>query len=224
MREEIGYNNRQTQENGGENMGLRERYYQNACRPKGLGGRRFIRRMNRHHAALAEWALGHVRLPAAARGLDAGCGGGVHTARLLELCPQGHICGLDYAETSVRMSRRQNAAAIRAGRCEIVQGSVEAIPWEADRFDFVTAFETVYYWPGPLSSFGEVYRVLRPGGLFLICNEDADPGAAPWPDLIRGMTIYTDETLQSLLRKAGFRQVESVSDPKNGWLTVMCRK
>lgn len=40
-----------------------------------------------------------------------------------------------------------------------------------EQFDLATAFETVYFWPGPADSFREVYRVLRLGGTFLIVNE-----------------------------------------------------
>ena len=34
-----------------------------------------------------------------------------------------------------------------------------------------TAFETVYFWPELAQNFREVYRVLKPGGTFFICNE-----------------------------------------------------
>ena len=33
------------------------------------------------------------------------------------------------------------------------------------------AFETVYFWPELAQNFREVYRVLKPGGIFFICNE-----------------------------------------------------
>lgn len=42
-------------------------------------------------------------------------------------------------------------------------------------FDAVTAFETVYFWPDLPRCFPEVFRVLRSGGTFLICNECSDP-------------------------------------------------
>ena len=200
------------------------RYVQNACRPKGFGGRRFIRHMDRHHEELATWGLSHIEPAPDARVLDAGCGGGAHAARLLDLCPAGHVCGLDYSATSVRVSRRRNAAAIRAGRCEIVQADVRTIPWAAETFDLVTAFETVYYWPGPDVSFREVCRVLKPGGRFLLCNEDTDPATDPWVGVIRGLTIYPAETLEALLREAGFRTVDCYTEKTHGWLTVVAEK
>ena len=51
------------------------------------------------------------------------------------------------------------------------QASVAELPFEAEQFDVVTAFETVYFWPELAQNFREVYRVLKPGGTFFICNE-----------------------------------------------------
>lgn len=33
------------------------------------------------------------------------------------------------------------------------------------------AFETIYFWSDLETNFKEIYRVLRKGGQFLICNE-----------------------------------------------------
>ena len=50
------------------------------------------------------------------------------------------------------------------------QASVAELPFEAEQFDVVTAFETIYFWPELAQNFREVYRVLKPGGTFFICN------------------------------------------------------
>ena len=61
-----------------------------------------------------------------------------------------------------------------------------------DWFDAVTAFETIYFWPDLPQCFREVYRVLKPSGTFLICNEsngDTDKDEK-WTEIIGGMIIY----------------------------------
>ncbi len=46
------------------------------------------------------------------------------------------------------------------------QASVAELPFKAEQFEVVTAFETVYFWPELTQNFREVYRVLKPGGDF----------------------------------------------------------
>lgn len=62
-------------------------------------------------------------------------------------------------------------AMMNVGHSAVFQGSVEHMNFTDASFDVVTAFETVYFWPGLPKCFQEVYRVLKPGGIFLICNE-----------------------------------------------------
>lgn len=65
-------------------------FYQNTCKPEGLGGKLMTQIMNSgHHAKLAEWGFSHLTLAPDANILDAGCGGGANLARWLERCPEG---------------------------------------------------------------------------------------------------------------------------------------
>jgi predicted methyltransferase len=89
----------------------------------------------------------------------------------------------------------------------------------------VTAFETVYFWPELAQNFREVYRVLKPGGVFFICNEangDTDKDKK-WTEIIGGMTIYTDTALKEYLEQAGFCKIQSHKN-KKGWLCVTAQK
>ena len=71
-------------------------FYQNTCKPEGLGGKLMTQLMNGgHHAKLAEWGFSFLTVPANANILDAGCGGGANLARWLAQCPNGQVTGLD---------------------------------------------------------------------------------------------------------------------------------
>ena len=50
-------------------------FFQNTCKPSGLGGRLMVKMMNSGHAKLADWGFSQIQAKADARVLDAGCGG-----------------------------------------------------------------------------------------------------------------------------------------------------
>ena len=197
--------------------------FQNTCKPQGLGGKFMLLSMNMGHAAMAKWGLSHIKVEPTQKVLDAGCGGGANVKNLLTMA--AHVTGIDYSPVSVEKSRKVNRRAISEGRCRILQANVLELPFEEGEFDLVTAFETVYFWPEIIRSFGSVYRVLKPGGQFLICNEADGEHEKDnkWVEKIQGMTIYNGRQLQDLLEKAGFHDVHVV---KNGgdWMTVTARK
>ena len=146
-------------------------FFENTRKPVGLGGKIMVAMMNFGHSAMAEWGLRFLQPAPDAMVLDCGCGGGANIKTLLKLCPKGKVQGIDYSAVSVEKARKVNAGAIAAGQCTVQQASVAELPFEAEQFDVVTAFETVYFWPELAQNFREVYRVLKPGGTFFICNE-----------------------------------------------------
>ena len=159
-----------------------------------------------------------------AKVLDCGRSGGANIKRLLESCPRGIVKGIDYSDISVEKAQKLNRRAIRDGRCAVCQGSVEHMIFTDASFDAVTAFETIYFWPDLPKCFREVYRVLKPGGTFLVCNEsngDTDKDDK-WTEIIGGMTIYKDIELKAYLEQAGFHEVQIRK--KKSWLCITARK
>ena len=171
-------------------------FLENTREPKGLGGKLMVAMMNVGHHAPADWGLRFLELQADARVLDCGCGGGANLKTLLKRCPDGIVKGVDYSAVSVEQARKVNQAAIRDGRCVVWQGSVAELIFAADWFDAATAFETVYFWPDPARCFREIWRVLKPGGTFLICNECGGEMGIP------GLMDYNMKEIDEQYRKA----------------------
>ena len=199
-------------------------FFENTRKPIGLGGKIMVTMMNLGHSPVARWGLRFLELTPDAKVLDCGCGGGANIKRLLKKCPQGVVKGIDYSPVSVEKSKRVNETAVTKGRCTVLRASVTELPFESEQFDAVTAFETVYFWPDLPQCFREVWRVLKSGGTFLICNEsngDTDKDEK-WTEIIGGMIIYKDIELKSCLEQAGFFDVQIYK--KKTWLCVTARK
>lgn len=200
-------------------------FFDNTRKPAGLGGKLMVTMMNVGHRSLAGWGMKHLPLAPDANVLDCGCGGGANIHALLKKCPQGVVKGIDYSPVSVEKARRRNAEAIRDNRCAVWQGSVDSIIFASDWFDAVTAFETVYFWQDLPKCFREVRRVLKPGGVFLLCNEcsgDTDKDDL-WTKKIDGMVIYKDVQLKAALEESGFREIQIFKNNR-GWLCMTARK
>lgn len=200
-------------------------FFENTKKPEGLGGKIMVAMMNSGHSKLADWGMSFLGLSTDAAVLDCGCGGGANLCKLLKRCPNGTVTGIDYSSVSVEKSKKLNAKTISEGRCCVLETSVAVLPFEDNKFDVVTAFETVYFWSGLVDCFREVYRVTKTGGIFLICNEatgDTDKNDK-WTQLIDGMTIYRDAQLKTALREAGFTNIQ-IHKNKKDWLCVTGQK
>lgn len=99
------------------------------------------------------------------------------------------------------------------------------LPFEESDFDLVTAFETIYFWSDLLQSFQEIYRVLKAGGTFFICNEsNGDTNKDDkWVEKIGGMTIYNGTQIKAILEQVGFSNIR-VEKNKKGWICVTAQR
>ena len=207
-------------------MGLFIKFITQTRKPEGFLGRLMVSGMNGGHAKLADWGMAQLKGIPAASIAELGCGGGRNAFELLKRYPQAKLTAMDYSEVSVAKAKATNEAAVSEGRCSVVQASVASLPFGEKSFDLATAFETVYFWPGLEQCFGEVCRVLLPGGAFLICNESdgTDETSLKYEKLIEGMKCYTIEQLSAALKAAGFSAVKPVHHPSKPWIAVLARK
>lgn len=185
---------------------MKFKIFANFGKPTGAIGKFILKGMNISHSAASKWGLSHLILRPADKVLDIGCGGGANIARLLRLCPNGYVAGIDHSEESVALSSKRNKTAIGT-RCDIVCADVSDMPFDDNTFDAVTAFETIYFWRDLSKCFSEVNRVLKKDGVFMIEYAAEDMSSA-WSNIIDNMTIYTNQELEKYLEQTGFSEIK----------------
>jgi ubiquinone/menaquinone biosynthesis C-methylase UbiE len=99
----------------------------------------------------------------AERILDAGCGTGLMLSWLRRYGKESSVFGLDFSSFAVRYSAQR-------GERLLVEGSIAAMPFPSECFDLVTTFDVLdsFPVPGAAAPFGELARVLKPGGVLLV--------------------------------------------------------
>jgi ubiquinone/menaquinone biosynthesis C-methylase UbiE len=85
--------------------------------------------------------------------LDAGCGTGLNLASL----PVGSV-GIDINPRNLALIRQ------RLPDHRVVEGDIEAMPFEDNEFGTVICTEVLEHIPHPDAALSEIRRVLRPGG------------------------------------------------------------
>ncbi|ROV91106.1 hypothetical protein VSDG_07823 [Cytospora chrysosperma] len=97
--------------------------------------------------------------------LDVGCGVG-GPAREMARFTGARVTGITINEYQVQRAARYAAQDGLAGACRFVQGDFMALPFAEASFDAVYAIEATVHAPSLERAYAQVYRVLKPGGVF----------------------------------------------------------
>jgi len=199
---------------------------QNICKPKGFWGKRMVKNMNKGlFAKTAEFAfsnLGYV--DDGLHVLDIGCGGGANIKRWFDKSNNNIVEGIDYSEVSVKESIKLNKDNILKGNCKISLCDVCDMQYNQNTFDYISAFDTIYFWPQIEKNFKNVYNILKENGKFIICNESDgyDDLTIKASKRIVGMKLYKKNDLEVLLKEAGFNKIDFFF--KNNIMNVIATK
>jgi SAM-dependent methyltransferase len=109
-----------------------------------------------------EAAFDALRLDSTTRLLDVGCGAGL----ALQLAEKrgASVAGIDAAEGFLAVAHERVPAA------DLRHGDIEALPFAADTFDAVSAFNSVQYASDPTTALLEIRRVAKPGAAVAVAT------------------------------------------------------
>jgi SAM-dependent methyltransferase len=137
-------------------------------RPTGLLGHIVARVMARETAPENARTLDLLDLRAGDRVLEIGCGHGRTLREAADRAVDIMATGIDFSEVMIRVARRWNRRLIAAERAQIDRGDSAALPYADHAFTKVYAVHTIYFWERPTAHLREIFRVLAPGGRFVL--------------------------------------------------------
>lgn len=116
------------------------------------------------------------------------------------------IVGLDLSEGMLNVGRKKIAAKNLDNRIEMIQGDSEALPFKDNTFDAITVAFGVRNFETLEKGLAEIYRVLRPGGIFVVL-ETSVPTKFPFK---QGYKFYSNHILP-LIGKAFSKDKDAYS-------------
>ncbi len=173
-----------------------------------------------------------LELGRGSRVLDVGCGVG-GPMREIARFTGASVDGINNNAHQIAKLREYNRAARLDGRCRGIKADFMALPLPDAAYDAAYAIESTCHAPDKSVVFGEVHRVLAPGGLFAgyewCVTDDYDPASdvdrslkhrIEVGDALPDLATFTDVRLA--LEKAGFEVVEitdlaPTGDPETPW-------
>lgn len=169
----------------------------------------YDRRWARYVDATVAQTLRHLPNRQYARVLDVGCGTGTFLASLGARLPSAQLVGIDLSRHMLDVARAKVPAFVA-----LSQARAERLPFDSERFDLLVSLSAFHYFSGDLQDVtGELYRVLRPGGVLLLTDWCRDflscRSFAFFAHLRRGadFTVLGAERCRLLLERAGFSEV-----------------
>jgi len=148
--------------------------------------------------------------------LDVGSGSGTDVVNAAaRVGPDGRVFGVDMTDLMIEKARK-NVSLAGLNNVEIRAGNAESLPFPDNSIDVVTSNGVLNLVPDKRAAFGEIRRVLKPGGKIQISDivlaqeisEKSKANPQLWAECIVGAvpeSVYLD-----IVREAGFDDVQVI--------------
>ena len=182
---------------------------------------RWSQRRHRRPPLLVEWLQ---YLPADARLLDLGCGGGQDAG---DLAQRGYrVVGLDRSRALLSAGRRRYCS------LPLVRADLRELPFQAMSFNGLWAAASLIHLPKPDARriLTDLYRLVRPGGLFAATMTHGLKSRRVTDGWLPGRYVarWRKDELARAVRRAGWKILElkvvTNRERKGRWLNLFAQK
>ena len=177
--------------------------------PSGLLGRLILWQLNRVNRGMNDAAYRALDLSGGDRVLDIGFGGGALVEDVLAHDGVALVAGTDISRLAVDRATRRFRRAVGAGEADFRVCGETSLPFGDGAFSKVCCVNVIYFWPDAPAMIAEVFRVLSPGGAFVLCYAEGAPDK---------VTKFPSEAVEVWLHDAGFEHAATThdTDEENG--------
>ncbi len=148
--------------------------------------------------------------------LDIGCGSGGITLHLVEKHCAAHATGFDVEVPVIEAARRRAEKRGLSSRARFVQAPPGRLPFADASFDMVFSKDALLHVADKEALFAEIFRVLKPGGVFAASNWMISHDGEPSPDMkayiaAEGLSfsMASPARYTEAMERAGFRTLPS---------------
>ena len=150
--------------------------------------------------------------------LDLGSGGGIDCFFAAErVGDNGQVIGIDMTHAMIDLAR-QNATQLKVNNVVFKLGKIEAIPQQDATVDLVISNCVIALSPDKDRVFDEIYRVLKPGGRFVVSDmvvteelpDEVRTSAEEWVSCVGGADLLS--RYLGRIERSGFTDVEILSN------------
>ena len=146
---------------------------------------------------------------------DIACGTGGLGVLIYPFIAGGEYTGMDISSEMISQARK----GVRAGeRKTFLEGRVDAIPRPDNSFDVIFCLNAFHHFPDPMHALGEIHRVLKPGGIYIMLDNVNDGILKKiWIPVMtflcneKDVSFRSRRAFEDLLARAGFSIEKSES-------------
>jgi ubiquinone/menaquinone biosynthesis C-methylase UbiE len=153
-------------------------------------------------------------LPQEIKHLDIACGTGRTLRMIRSILPKAKLYGIDLSEAYLRKAN-QLLSQLPGELPQLAQSPGEALPYVDDYFHLLSCVFLFHELPAPVRQqvIDEAFRVIQPGGTFVICDSIQLADRPQWAAMLDGFAEmfhepfyrdYTQDNLRDRLETAGF--------------------
>lgn len=190
--------------------------------PTGLGGKISTLLMNCMNKKMYRAIIQNLQICKNDTVLDIGFGNGFLLNQTAKKNPQ-KLLGVEISNDMIFEASKRNKLYLQNEKMELSLADVQNLPYADNFIDKIYTVNTVYFWKDTMAGFAEIYRILKPNGLFLNAVY-----TKKWlnrlPVTKYGFHKFTLEELQIKTAQCGFLILKVLEIEKSKSLCIISKK